>query len=99
MQRPNLADFQGSSIWLGYVGALVAVGLITVLLVVFLEITSLSQLLLLYLFAVLISAEAFGWGPAITAAVAAGLMLDWFFIDPIYSCGVPDADDSIALVL
>src|SRR5712692_371868 len=54
---------------------------------------------MLYLVAVLISAIAFGRGPAILAALTAFMAFDWSFVEPIHQFTVADPDQYVSLLL
>jgi two-component system sensor histidine kinase KdpD len=54
---------------------------------------------MLYLVAVLASAVAFGTGPAIVASVAAFFAFDFFFVEPIHTFTVSNAEEWVALGL
>ena len=54
---------------------------------------------MLYLVAVLVSATAFGRGPAIVASVAAFVAFDWWFIEPLHQLSVADPEQYVSLLL
>jgi two-component system sensor histidine kinase KdpD len=54
---------------------------------------------MLYLFAVLATAVAFGRGPAVFASVVAFLTFDWFFVEPVHQWTVSDPEEWLSLVL
>jgi two-component system sensor histidine kinase KdpD len=54
---------------------------------------------MLYLVAVLISAIAFGRGPAIVASVAAFVAFDWSFVEPLHQFTVADPEQYVSLLL
>jgi two-component system sensor histidine kinase KdpD len=54
---------------------------------------------MLYLLAVLASAVAFGRGPAVFASVAAFLVFDWFFVQPLHQFTVADPQEWVSLLL
>lgn len=85
--------------WLGYVAALAAVALVSVGIGLVQRFAQISNLSLLYLLAVLVSAVRFGQGPAIVAAVSAFLVFDWFFTEPRLTLTVADPAEWIALLL
>ena len=60
---------------------------------------SLGSDLLLYLVAIVIVALIGGFYPALAAAVAGSLLLNWYFTPPIHSLTVNNADDVIALAV
>ena len=70
---------------LGYLAGLVAVGAVTVLIDPLLSATGIDNAFMLYLMAVLVTAAAFGSGPAVFASVAAVLAFEWFFVKPIHT--------------
>jgi two-component system sensor histidine kinase KdpD len=60
---------------------------------------SLPSIVLLYLVPVLLAAAAGGLWPALGAAVAAALVVNWFFVPPYRTLAVATGDDIIALVV
>ena len=84
--------------WVGYAAALAAVGLVSVAISVVLGRTTLANISMLYLAAVLATAVWFGRGPAIVAALAAFLTYDFFFTQPYYTFTVSDPEESVALL-
>jgi len=54
---------------------------------------------MLYLLAVLGTAIRFGRGPAIAASIAAFLVFDWFFLEPLHNWTVTDPQELLALLL
>jgi two-component system sensor histidine kinase KdpD len=60
---------------------------------------SLANSSMLYLLAVLATAAAFGRGPAVFASVAAFLVFDWFFVEPLHQFTVADPEEWVSLVL
>jgi two-component system sensor histidine kinase KdpD len=54
---------------------------------------------MLYLVAVLISAIAFGRGPAVLAALTAFMAFDWSFLEPLHQFTVADPDQYVSLLL
>lgn len=85
--------------WVGYASGLAAVALMSVAISLashFLNITNLSML---YLIVVLATAVTFGRGPAILASVAAFLVYNWFFIEPLHTFTIDDPGEWIALLL
>lgn len=70
---------------LGYLAGLVAVGAVTALIDPLLSATGIDNAFMLYLMAVLVTAAAFGSGPAVFASVAAVLTFEWFFVEPIHT--------------
>jgi two-component system sensor histidine kinase KdpD len=60
---------------------------------------SLPSVVLLYLVPVLVSAAAGGLWPALGAAVAAELLVNWFFVPPFHTLDVATRDDIVTLVV
>ncbi len=85
--------------WTGYLGALAAVALMSLLIGLVLGRIHVANISMLYLIVVFATAIAFGSGPAIVASVAAFLTFDWFFVDPLYSITVSDPAEWVALLL
>jgi two-component system sensor histidine kinase KdpD len=54
---------------------------------------------MLYLVAVLVSAIAFGRGPAILASIAAFVAFDWSFVEPLHQFTVADPEQYVSLLL
>ncbi len=97
MQR--IAEISQGQRWAGYVFTLLAVALISLFIGLILRITTIANISLLYIVAVLASAILFGRGPAIVASVAAFLIFDWFFIEPLHTFTVSDPTEWVALLL
>ena len=85
--------------WLGYVAALAAVALLSLFIGLVLGRARIDNISMLYLIAVFAVAIAFGSRPAILASVAAFLIFDWFFVEPLYSITVSDPAEWVALLL
>ncbi len=85
--------------WFGYLAALAAVGLVSVVIGVALSGTHLANISMLYLIAVLAIATLFGSGPAIFASVIAFLTFDWLFVEPYHTFTVSNTEEWIALLL
>lgn len=83
----------------GYAGALAAVALVSVVLGLVIGRAPIANISMLYLIAVLTTAVAFGIGPAIVASVAAFLVFDWFFIEPLHTFTVDDPAEWLQLLL
>jgi two-component system, OmpR family, sensor histidine kinase KdpD len=83
----------------GYLGALAAVAIVSLCIGFVLGRVSLANSSMLYLFAVLATAVAFGRGPAVFASVAAFLTFDWFFVEPVHQWTVSDPQEWLSLVL
>jgi two-component system sensor histidine kinase KdpD len=60
---------------------------------------NLSDDLLIYLVAVVATAVVGGFGPAVFAAVAASLLLNWFFTAPLHTFTIAEPRNLLALVL
>jgi two-component system sensor histidine kinase KdpD len=60
---------------------------------------SLADELLIYLTAVIAVAVVGGFWPAVTAAVAASLLLNWFFTQPVHAFTIAKPDNLLALLL
>jgi two-component system sensor histidine kinase KdpD len=58
---------------------------------------SLASVVLLYLVPVLAAAAVGGWVPAVAGAVAAGLLVNYFFIPPLSTFAVDTVDDIVVL--
>jgi two-component system sensor histidine kinase KdpD len=85
--------------WLGYAVAVLAVAVVSVLIALVQRQIQIANISMFYLTAVLVTATAFGSGPAILAAVAAFVTFDWFFVEPRYTYTVADPEEWIALLL
>jgi two-component system sensor histidine kinase KdpD len=79
--------------------AAVALPVLTVLLTGHPLHLSLADDLLIYLTAVVAVAVVGGFWPAISAAVAAGLLLNWFFTRPFHTFTIAKPDNLLALLL
>ncbi|HYN95294.1 MAG TPA: DUF4118 domain-containing protein [Pilimelia sp.] len=60
---------------------------------------SLASVVLLYLVPVLATAAAGGWVPALGAAVAADLLVNYFFVPPFHTLAVDTADNIVVLTV
>jgi two-component system sensor histidine kinase KdpD len=60
---------------------------------------SLADELLIYLTAVVAVAVVGGFWPAVTAAVAASLLLNWYFTEPFHTFTIAEPDNLLALLL
>lgn len=87
------------SLALGYAAALVSVALVSGLISLIQTKTTIANISMLYLVAVLATAIAFGHRPAILASVVSFLTFDWFFTNPRYTFTISDPAEWIALVL
>ena len=75
----------------GYAGAVAIVGVATAISAVLLSHSESSDLTMLYLLGVVISATAFGRGPAIAAAVLSVAVFDFLFVPPPFTFRVSEA--------
>jgi hypothetical protein len=62
------------------------------------DVLNLPSQMLLYLIAVVVVARVGGLAPALAAAVAAAVLLDHYFVPPLYDFDVADPDNVVALV-
>lgn len=86
--------------WLpGYGVALLAVGLMTLLIALIRAVLTIPNLAMLYLLAVLMLAIRFGRGPAIFASLLAFLSFDWFFVPPLGTFTMAEPNEWLALTL
>jgi two-component system sensor histidine kinase KdpD len=83
----------------GYVAGLAAVVLVSLAIGFVLGQTRIGNISMLYLIAVLVTAVAFGSGPAVVASVASFLIFNWFFVEPLHTFTVADPTEWIALLL
>ena len=60
---------------------------------------SLASVVLLYLLPVLVTAAVGGWVPAVAAAVAADLLVNYFFIPPFHTFAVETGDNIVVLAV
>jgi two-component system sensor histidine kinase KdpD len=86
-------------LWPGYAFALGAVALMSVCIGFVLGQVNLANASMLYLLAVMATAVAFGRGPAVFASVAAFLVFDWFFVEPLHQFTVSDPGEWVSLLL
>jgi len=84
--------------YLGYTSALAAVSAVSLLIGLVLGQVNLANSSMLYLLAVMATAVAFGRGPAVFASVAAFLVFDWFFVEPVHQFTVTDPEEWVSLV-
>jgi two-component system sensor histidine kinase KdpD len=80
------------------VGAL-ALGLLTLLIDTFDRELALASVVLLYVTAVVVIAAAGGLWPAIAAAVASSLLINWFFTPPVHTWTIAESEDVVGLVV
>jgi two-component system sensor histidine kinase KdpD len=85
--------------WLGYAAALGAVALVSLFIGFVLGRVNLANVSMLYLMAVLVTAVAFGRGPAVFASVGAFLTFDWFFVEPLHQWTVANPEEWVSLLL
>ena len=83
----------------GYAAGLAAVLLVSLVIGFVLGQTHIANISMLYLIAVLVTAVLFGSGPAVVASVAAFLIFNWFFVEPLHTFTVADPTEWIALLL
>ena len=83
----------------GYAAALGAVTVVSLLIGLVLGRINLANASMLYLFAVLAVAVAYGRGPAVFASVAAFLIFDWFFVEPIHQFTIAATEEWVSLLL
>ena len=76
--------------WLRYVLSLLMVAAATVVAVIVDQVMRIADLSLIFVLPVVIAAISFGWKPAMTAAVAAVLSVNFFLMAPRYSLSVAD---------
>ncbi len=60
---------------------------------------NLADVVLVYLVAVVTITVLGGFWPAVLAAVAASLLLNWYFTEPLHTFNIQDPKESLALVL
>ncbi|MDT7654647.1 MAG: hypothetical protein QOI36_6053, partial [Pseudonocardiales bacterium] len=82
----------------GALTGLVVLPLLTLGLTQLRDVVNLPSQTLLYLLAVVVVALVGGLVPALAAAVAAAVLLDHYFIPPLYDFAVADPDNVVALV-
>ena len=83
----------------GVVIATVGLPVLTLLLTAMRQQVSLADDLLIYLCLVVAVAVVGGFWPAILAAVAASLLLNWFFTEPVHTFTIAKPDNLLALLL
>ena len=83
----------------GYAAGLASVVLVSLVIGFVLGQTRIGNISMLYLIAVLVTAVLFGSGPAVAASVAAFLIFNWFFVEPLHTFTVSDPTEWIALLL
>ncbi|MDE2488452.1 MAG: DUF4118 domain-containing protein [Alphaproteobacteria bacterium] len=80
----------------GYLLALLFVALAGVLSLVYEHLVARPDVTLVFVLAVVVSAAAFGWGPALAAALAGVLTFDYFFTRPYHSLRIDSPSDLAA---
>ncbi len=85
--------------WLGYAAGLGMVAVAAAVAFVVETLLPTSNLALVFVVPVLLTAISFGWGAALASAVAAVAAFDFFFVPPLYSLAVTSPSDVWALVL
>lgn len=85
--------------WLGYAAGLAMVAGAAVVAFIVETLVPTSNLALVFVVPVLLTAVSFGWGAALTSAVASVLAFDFFFVLPLYTLRVTSPSDVWALVL
>jgi len=83
----------------GFAVALAGLPLLTWLLVAFRSDDSITSDVLVFQLFVVVVALIGGIGPAIVSAVAAGILLDFFFVEPLYTITITDPLHLLALVI
>jgi two-component system sensor histidine kinase KdpD len=103
---PQLDSFTWASLraalrreWKGYAVALLAVGLVSLVIWIVERRLHIGNISMLYLIAVLGTATFYGRAPAILASAAAFLSFDWFFVEPHFTLTVADPEEWVALLL
>ena len=76
--------------WLRYALSLLMVGAATVVAVIVDQFMRIPNLSLIFVLPVVIAAVSFGWKPAMSAAVAAVLAVNFFLVEPRYTLSVAD---------
>jgi len=85
--------------WVGYAAALALVGAATLLAFLADNLISAPNVTLIFVLPVVIAAAAFGWRPALAAAVLGVLAFDFFFTVPYYSLRIASPSDVWAATL
>jgi two-component system sensor histidine kinase KdpD len=85
--------------WLGAALAVVLLVALTVVLARLRAHSSLADELLIYLLAVVAVALVGGFGPAVLAAAAASLCINWFFTPPLHTLTIDQPKNLLALLL
>src|SRR5438067_8699367 len=82
----------------GYPFAIGAVALVSIFIGFVLGRVNLTNVSMLYLFAVMATAVAVGRGPAVFASITALLVFDWFFVEPLHQFTVSDPEGWVSLL-
>ena len=85
--------------WVAVAVAAAALPLLTLVLTAARSHLSLADELLVYLVAVVAVAVIGGFWPAIAAAIAAALLLNWYFTEPLHTFTIAQPDNLLALLL
>jgi two-component system sensor histidine kinase KdpD len=85
--------------WSGVVVGVVVLTALTIVQTTVHQDLSLADNLLIYLLAVIAVAVIGGFGPAVAAAVAACLCLNWFFTPPLHTLTIEEPKNLLALLL
>jgi K+-sensing histidine kinase KdpD len=93
------ARLRPSQWWLGYAAGVAMVAVAAVVAFVVETLVPTSNLALVFVVPVLLTAISFGWGAALASAVAAVAAFDFFFVQPLYTLQVTSPSDVWALVL
>jgi two-component system sensor histidine kinase KdpD len=84
---------------IGYAAALAMVALVSVGISLVVGRAQIANISMLYLIAVLATAVLFGSGPAVVASVAAFLVFNYFFVEPVHTFAVANPAEWVALLL
>ena len=77
--------------WSGYVAALIICGLTTLVATPLRDVFELTNIVMMFLLAVVVVSLRYGRGPAVLAAFVGVGMFDFFFVTPLYTFVVSDA--------
>ena len=83
----------------GFIGAAIGLPLLTLVLHSMRAGLSLASVMLLFLVAVVLAALVGGLWPALFAAVAASLLLNYFFTPPLYAFTIAERENLLALIV
>src|SRR5438067_12764042 len=72
-----------AELWVGYVAGLAGVAVASLFTGLVLGQARIANISMLYLIAIMLTAVTFGRGPAAVASLAAFLVFDFFFVDPV----------------